>query len=204
MKNTEKKKIQVQDSKKIIRKKKKQRLNLSDWFKKNRTYLKFAGIFLAVLSVYYLAVLFLNDSFFAWYINITAHLSTIFLNLFGYNTSVIGATIVSPEYAIELSFGCEGTEPVILFIAAVAAFPLSFKIKLPGLLIGSAVLYILNLIRIAALFMIGMFFPESVDSFHTEIFPIFFIFLAIIVWGIWITWGLRKSKKSGKSSEPVS
>jgi exosortase/archaeosortase family protein len=173
--------------------------NIKDRIKKFKPYIQFGVIFLIVVSVYYMAVMFLSDTFFSWYIDSTAKLANIILNLIGSGTSAIGEQIFSAKYSISLSFGCEGTEPIILLVAAIIAFPIKFKYKVSGLTIGILVLYILNLIRIAALYLIGESFPDSVELFHVEIFPVIFIFLAIIIWGIWIKWAIKQTKAATKS-----
>ena len=45
-------------------------------------------------------------------------------------------TINSSRYSVNIAHGCDAIEPLALFVAAVVAFPVAFRTKVPGLLIG--------------------------------------------------------------------
>ena len=186
----------IKESKIAKHQTKKNSFSIKKTIASQKAYLKMIAIFCLVVIVYYLSVLIFSDNFFAWYINFTAQISTLLINIFGGNSHAVASKIIAPEYSISLSFGCEGTEPIILFIAAVLAFPKKFRLKYPGLILGSLTLFALNIIRIAALFFIGRSYPGAVETFHVVIFPIIFIILAIITWGIWVRWAIVRSKKS--------
>lgn len=170
-----------------------------NFFKSKKAFFKFLGIFLLVIAIYYLSVYLFSDSIYKYYIDGTAILTATLLRIFVSGVSADGSVIGTPEYAVSISFGCEGTEPIILFIAAVIAFPVRIKLKIYGVLIGAFFLYFLNLIRIMALYFIGRSDQTLAETFHLEIFPIFFIILAFIVWSIWIKWAIKKNQQYSQS-----
>lgn len=147
--------------------------------------IKFLVIFFVIIGVYYSFILLFSE-YFDVYINHTASISAWFLNLFYGTISVNGAFITGPEHNVVLSFGCEGSEPLVIFLAAVLAFPAAIKYKLKGLLIGLPTIYILNIIRIALLYKLGEVLPQHFDIFHNGIMPILFILIAIVFFFIWV------------------
>ena len=165
-------------------------------FKKYIALFKFFGIFIVVIAAYYSIVLIFSESVLEPYINFNAKLAGGLLSLLGNNIVVKAADIISPTFVISLSFGCEGSETIIIFFAGVLAFPILMKYKFYGLLAGGVILYLLNLIRIILLFYIGIYFTKSFDTFHAEIFPVLFIVISIITWALWLKWSTKKLKQS--------
>jgi exosortase/archaeosortase family protein len=160
--------------------------------KKRKVALKFLGIFLGTMVAYYALVFLFKETMFNWYMELSACLAGAVLNIAGSGVEISQCVISSGDYAISVSYGCEGTEPIALFVAAVLAFPVARREKLIGAISGSAILFVLNIFRIAALYLIGKGDPVTAQSFHLEIFPIVFILFVIIIWGIWIRWALKK------------
>lgn len=156
--------------------------------------IKFLVGFIVLTAVFYGIVAITRDNIFMGYVNATAYIASMFLKIFGVHSNSGNGIITDGSFALYLAFGCEGSEPIMIFAAATLAFPAKWKDKLTGLVAGVLILYVLNLVRILALFFIGKHFPDSFRSFHGEIFPVIFIFLAIIVWFLWIN-RLPKIKK---------
>ena len=162
-------------------------------FKKFIPLYKFFGIFIGVIALYYVGLAVLNESIFEQYIKLTATLSGGLIKLFGEDVVINGVQIISDGFVIFLSFGCEGSEALMIFIAGVLAFPAKLKDKVYGLLFGGIFLYLMNLFRIVILYYIGKFNVGSFNAFHNEILPIFFIIFSLVVWGFWIKWTSRHS-----------
>jgi exosortase family protein XrtM len=158
----------------------------------------FFGVFSILIAAYYLSVTVIDKSIFDFYIHSAANISAFLLNILGEDAEALGKVISTPRFSMALSFGCEGSEPIVLFLSALIAFPIGFKYKIPGIIIGGLFLYFLNQIRIIGLYYIGIHHNDLFETFHVEIFPIFFIVLAIIFWGIWIKWALKRSGVSLK------
>lgn len=141
---------------------------------------KFFVMFITVIALYYIFIAIIGDNYFNLYLNLTAKLSSLLLNFLGMNTDTNGSLIYSADTSVLISFGCEGTEPIIIFLAGLIAIPLQFRNKiLPGI-ITIFLLYILNLFRIVALFFIQKNYPHQFDSFHIIYFPILFILLSLM------------------------
>jgi len=157
--------------------------------------IKFFGIFIGVIAAYYLLISLYPNAI-SFYIDATAKLSASILSLMGIESYAQGNNIISDAMIISLAFGCEGSEPIVLFIAAVSAFPSTLKNKIIGGAIGVLSLYILNIIRIILLYFIGLSEVVDFDLFHVIIFPVIFIVIAIIFFVGWLKWQSKIPQKA--------
>lgn len=147
---------------------------------KAKKLIKFIAIFISIIALYYFIISIVKDNFFIYYLNFTAKLSSLLLNIFRIHTNIDGSLIYSADTSVLISYGCEATEPIIIFLAGLIAIPLKFRNKiLPGI-ITIFLLYILNLFRIVALFLIQKNYPNQFDNFHIIYFPILFILFALV------------------------
>jgi exosortase H (IPTLxxWG-CTERM-specific) len=97
-----------------------------------------------------------------------------------------GSVIQLPSIALDIKFGCNGLEAVMIYSIAVIAFPSSWKNKLSGIISGFIVIQIINILRIAGLAYSGIHFKDLFEYIHIYIaqgmmvaisLGIFFIYL---------------------------
>jgi len=117
------------------------------------------------------------------------------LNLFGYGVSVADAAISGAGASVKIAGGCDGLEATALFLAAILVFPLPFKFKWPGLLIGFIVLSIVNIVRIAGLYLTQKYWPEAFDFMHVQGGLYFYSIITILLMLVWANWALKNYKK---------
>lgn len=160
---------------------------------KNKRSIFFILGFFAIIGAYYLFINLIGEDFFDGYISMTSSLTAGLLSIFEEGIYSNGPRIGTNEFSVMLSFGCEGTEPLIIYLAAIISFPAALKSKIKGIVTGSLILYAMNVIRVGLLYFIGRSNPGSFELFHTTIFPVLFIFFAIVSWGIWAQ-SLKKAK----------
>ena len=94
--------------------------------------------------------------------------------------------------------GCDAIEPVAAFTAAVFASPVSFWLKIPGVVVGALALLLINLARLVSLFFVGIYFPAAFDLIHMDVWQAAFIVLAICFWAIWVQWATRGPPVEGR------
>jgi len=135
------------------------------------------------------------------YLEANAWLSNAILNGFGQHTQVSEVTIESPQFSIAIRRGCDAVEPTWLFCAAVLSFRAPLMRKLLGIMAGTVLLQLLNLVRIVTLYWIGLYVPGIFDSAHLEIWPTVFIIVAIVLFVGWIEWSPNPQKSH---CEPAS
>jgi exosortase family protein XrtF len=82
--------------------------------------------------------------------------------------------------------GCNGISVIILFISFVIAFSGSFKNTLLFVFGGSLFIYILNVLRIAALTVLLYYFPKQEHLLHGVLFPLIIYGVVFVLWVIWV------------------
>jgi exosortase/archaeosortase family protein len=87
-------------------------------------------------------------------------------------TVQVQGAVIGGRYPLEIVKNCDAIEILILFAAAVLAFPASLRQRAWGLALGLPALVLLNLLRICTLYFIGAHAPERFDTFHVEVWPL--------------------------------
>lgn len=111
--------------------------------------------------------------------------SGVLLDLLGQDITQQGTILRSPEFAVNIANGCNGLETTLIFLAAVLAFPASWRARGLGLVLGLAAIQAINLVRVAALFLTGAYFPELFDTSHTVIWQTVVILSGVLLWLLW-------------------
>ncbi len=96
-----------------------------------------------------------------------------------------GTRVYGKNFAVDIENGCNGIEALIIFLSATLSFPASWKARLAGLGIGLIGIQIVNLIRVVALFLTGVYFPSFFDSSHTVVWQTVVILFAVLLWIFW-------------------
>lgn len=94
-------------------------------------------------------------------------------------------TIRSGNFRVRVAWGCEGTEGMLLLVAAIWAFKMSIRKKMLGSLIGVFILYVSNLIRIVVLYYLLKYRPDVFDVTHVYIGQILLILIAFMFFILW-------------------
>jgi exosortase/archaeosortase family protein len=160
--------------------------------KNNKQAYRFLGIFIGIIFFYYGLIAVTGTDFLQPYLNGSAWLASGIIGLFSEGVSSSGQFINGAGRSMALSYGCDGTDQFIVFIAALIAYPAKWKKKAAGLLLGILLLYFLNIIRIIGLFYIFGESSSSFDLFHETVFPIMFIAVSLVMWFAWIKWPANK------------
>ncbi|MGB2987003.1 MAG: exosortase H, partial [Phycisphaerae bacterium] len=155
--------------------------------------LGFVVLFGVLMGLFYVVTFlpYVNKTVFPKYMRFNAWASMVVVNVFGERARTAGTAISSPRFSVDIQHGCDAIEPSALFIAAVLAFPTSLRSKLPGILIGTLVLAMINIVRIVTLFYTGIYFPRAFEAMHVDIWQPVFIVLSLTFWVIWAWWATR-------------
>lgn len=96
--------------------------------------------------------------------------------------------IISPLARLNVLKGCEGTEALFILYAGIIGAFRSFRKTVWGLVIGTALIFILNQIRIIALFFIAAYNKSLFESVHGFIAPVLIIALSVTFFIYWLNW----------------
>lgn len=125
----------------------------------------------------------------------TAHLTSLsgqVLRLLGQNVTVAGTTIFSSGFSVDVRNGCNGVEAILILVSAILAFPSSLQSRVLGILLGSVVLEMLNVIRIVSLYLLGFYNRELFDLFHSAVWQVLIILASV---GIFVIWSARFARR---------
>ncbi|MEZ4962776.1 MAG: archaeosortase/exosortase family protein [Saprospiraceae bacterium] len=157
--------------------------------------LKFLLGFAGCMAIFYILYLspFFVDNVVRPILNVEASISSAILNLFGQNTTANADVISGEDFSISIKNGCDGLETLAIMLIGIVIFPITFRLKWPGIIIGTVALMVLNLFRIAALYIVGRNFSKGVfDILHAQGGFVLFTAFGVFLWILWANWALNK------------
>ncbi|MGB4839268.1 MAG: archaeosortase/exosortase family protein [Saprospiraceae bacterium] len=159
---------------------------------------KYVVVFgISMMAFLYFYYSYFYESNILVYINgFQAGIASFVLNIFGNDTSFTDSILSSQKGSISISRGCDGIEPISMFIIAIMIVPLSIRKKIPGLLVGALTLLALNIIRIIILFLASIHAPSLFDFLHIHGGYIIFMIITLVVWLLWLNWALKPEEGS--------
>jgi exosortase H (IPTLxxWG-CTERM-specific) len=157
------------------------------FWRRNRREIAFLALFIVLLGGGFtlISVNWVNDHVIEPFTGGIARTSGAVLNLLGQNVTLRGTIISSPRFAVNIRNGCNGVEAMLIFLAAVLAFPAPWRSRLAGLGLGILAIQVVNLIRVVALFLTGVYFPSIFDTSHTVIWQTVVIQSGVLLWIYW-------------------
>jgi thaumarchaeosortase len=150
----------------------------------------------------------------------TANLAASTLNLMGYQTNLTTAgsmphlTATDPANPLrtatfDIAWPCAGIESLLIFAVVALLFlkrlPISWKAKTAYFAVGAAVTYIINILRIATIFTIGMD-GGDVQMFHFYYGPLYsiawIVSYPLLILGSRMLWQKITSRSYSAAKEP--
>ncbi len=148
--------------------------------------LKFALLFGGLLGLFYLIyVPFSQTEAYQSYLRFIAQIASASLRLIGYDVAANGSAMVSDRCMVKIVPGCDAMEALALFGSAVLASPVALRSRITFLLGGTAGLLAVNTFRIVTLFLVGIYYPRSLETIHWDVWPGVLIFLVMACWLLW-------------------
>jgi exosortase H (IPTLxxWG-CTERM-specific) len=89
-------------------------------------------------------------------------------------------------FAVSIEAGCNGVEATIVLVAAMLAFPASWRRRLAGLAVGVAAVQGLNVIRVITLFYLGQWNVDAFEFAHRYVWQALIMLDVLIVWLLWV------------------
>jgi len=128
------------------------------------TYVVLMGLFFLLIGLEPIKqILDINGGYSNAIVIVTAKI----LGIFGIDPITYQGTLLHlPSISLDVEFGCNGLEAVMIYAVAVITFPAKWKNKLIGFIGGFLVIQVLNLIRIAALAYTGVYHRDLFDLIH--------------------------------------
>jgi len=99
-----------------------------------------------------------------------------------------GVAVGMPGFAVQIRTNCNAIYEMGLYAAASLAYPAVATQRATGILLGVAVLYVVNLIRVLSLIYFGHLLPNFFEAAHVYVWQA--LFLAIVA-ALWLSWVSR-------------
>jgi archaeosortase B (VPXXXP-CTERM-specific) len=175
-----------------MKKKKKTKEKIETPKSKPKSYkpiVKFCLIFLGLLVLLTTTFPFLSDKLnpqLTWLMVVTAEITGFFLKLLGFTVRVSGRLVSLPNFSMEVVGECTGLYEMLIFLAAMIAYPSSWKKKLIGAVLGIPFLYVINIIRMIFISLVANWSPKTFDFLHLYFWQVAMILIIVSTWVLWI------------------
>ena len=137
----------------------------------------------AALMLYYL---FLTGHSMQFITRWTALISYMALGIIDLPVSIDGVIISTQGFSVRIIRECTVVGPVLVMGMGIFSYPASFRRKAWGVVWGTLIMLLVNQIRIASLFFIGIKFPVLLEVAHLVIWQGILIAIGIVIWLIWV------------------
>jgi len=107
------------------------------------------------------------------------------LKVLGLKVYASGIIISGEGFSVKILANCNAIFEIMLFLSAVISFPALLKEKLVGGVLGTILIYLLNLLRVVILFLIGVYSPQFFEGTHIYVAQSIFIVMVAIFWLFW-------------------
>lgn len=152
-----------------------------------RVVLRSCFIFAATLAAWvgFYPTLMRSDAL-GTFMEFNAQMTGAALGMLGTEVQVSSTVVSSPDFSMSIVPECTAIIPMVLLIAAVAAYPSGMKQKLACLALGLPGLFLLNVIRTVTLFYAGVHAPGFLDTAHYIIWQSAMVLTVVALWLFWV------------------
>ena len=160
--------------------------------------LRFVLKFLLLLALFGLLFGYFRTAFpqvITSYTSLTASVAKLLIKIVGLHSDQTANVLNLENFSVQVILECAAVYQILVFCAAVIAFPADKKKKFSGILLAIPIFYLIDLARIAILLIVGNFKPQIFDFVHLYTGQIFVIFIVILAWLFWI----KKFAYAGKT-----
>ena len=117
-----------------------------------------------------------------------ARASAAIVTLFDHDVVASGNVLRSTanSFAVSIEAGCNGVEATLVLLAAMLAFPASWRRKALGLAAGVVAVQGLNVVRVISLFYIGQWNRDVFEWAHLYVWQALIMLDVLVVWLLWV------------------
>ena len=137
----------------------------------------------AALMLYYL---FLTGHSMQFITRWSALISYMALGIIDLPVSIDGVIISAQGFSVRVIRECTVVGPVLVMGVGIFSYPASFRRNAWGVVWGALIMLLVNQIRMASLFFIGIKFPLLLEVAHLVIWQGILIAIGIVIWLIWV------------------
>jgi exosortase family protein XrtM len=155
--------------------------------------LRFGALFLGLFVLFQAGYYLLPDSALHLVVqHLVVEVAAGTINFFSPDQAVTahGQRLLSSRAALEVIRGCDGSGAAFMLVSAVVAFgATSWRRLLAGVLGAAALMYVLNQLRIVALYYVLAAAPARFDDVHEYVAPLLLIIVSSAAFLLWALHG---------------
>ncbi|UCH92454.1 MAG: archaeosortase/exosortase family protein [Candidatus Aminicenantes bacterium] len=160
--------------------------------RQNRSIFRFCLLFIVYFGIF--CIVFhlhpVQEKILRPYAVLTAQITGWILQGFMSGTRVLENVVFQPRgFAMIITVKCLGLLLAGFLIAVILASPSSMRKKIIGIILGTGIIFMVNLLRLISLFVVGTYASGSIDFVHDILWEGIMI---VLTFGIWMKW--RKMK----------
>lgn len=128
-----------------------------------------------------------------------AHLSAALILPFDSSVAAYGKVLQFKDtgFAVSIEAGCNGVEATIVLMAAVIAYPASWRARIIAICLGFLAIQVLNLARIISLFYLGNWNMQFFEWIHLYLWPALIMLDVLIVFIVYLRYLSRNEPRAG-------
>lgn len=117
-----------------------------------------------------------------------ARICAVLVTTFDNNAAAMGNVLWNPNtgFGVSIEPGCNGIEAFIVLLAAIVAYPSSWRMRVWGLAGGFVAVQGLNLVRVISLFYLGQWDHSAFYFAHTYIWQGLIMLDVLVFWLFWV------------------
>jgi exosortase/archaeosortase family protein len=109
----------------------------------------------------------------------------VFAPLLGLDVRLSGTVMGSGDFQVDVAPACSGAVPTSIYLAAVFAYPASWRTKWYGAGLGIIGIHVVNVVRVSALFLLGIYHHELFHDTHVYVAQALVVCVAVALWMFW-------------------
>ena len=117
--------------------------------------------------------------------NFTAWLAAATGKLLRLSVDVRGVTLLGPGSSVNVGQGCDAIDVVSIILAAGLATPAAFTRKISFVVVGIAVVLVMNIARLLTLLYAASLSQTFMDIMHVYVWPVILLFACLGLWYYW-------------------
>ncbi len=157
--------------------------------------LTFLGLLIVGAIIYpHLSIVYAEEL--SGFMAITADICGGLLGIFSDTVTVSDRYMSCKGFTVEIIEECTGMFEMLIFLVALLSYPADWRSKLIGVILGLPVLYLFNVLRIAALTLVGVYSPGLFDFMHLYFWQGTLILMITTVWVLWILFVVNRYEKA--------
>ena len=101
---------------------------------------------------------------------------------------------IGSDFGVTIVDECTGIFEILIYTAAVLAFPTTWRLRCLGLALGAPLIYAFNVARITLLIVIGYLLPGVFDFMHVYFWQTTMVVMITAVWLLWVLRVVRRAE----------